>query len=190
MDMEGWSAAGEEDVLSGESKKEPLEVKVSYSEDVEASWTVKCGRSIYGYKVHVAVDEEHGFILGGHVTGANVADTTEMPQVIEESGLPIGALVIADKGYAGEPNRRYLAGMGYRDAIMSKAYRNKPLSEKEKKRNAGLSKIRWIVERCFGTLKKVQGFVRARYLGKDKVDLELHFQALAHNMKKAINLSA
>jgi len=73
---------------------------------------------------------------------------------------------------------------------MRKAYRNKPLSEKDKKRNAGLSKIRWIVERSFGTLKKVQRFVRARYLGRAKVELELYFQALAHNMRKAINLSA
>jgi IS5 family transposase len=189
MDMEGWSADYEEEGLSGESE-EPLSIKVSYSRDVEASWTVKCGRPVYGYKAHVAVDEEHGFILGGHITGANVSDTTEMAQVVTESGLPVGAMVIADKGYAGEPNRRYLAEKGYRDGIMSKAYRNRPLSEKEKKRNAGLSKIRWIVERSFGTLKKVQGFMRARYLGRAKIELELYFQALAHNMRKAINLSA
>jgi IS5 family transposase len=99
-------------------------------------------------------------------------------------------MVIADKGYAGEPNRRYLLEKGYQDGIMSKAYRNRPLSEKDKKRNAGLSKIRWIVERSFGTLKKVQGFMRARYLGRAKIELELYFQALAHNMRKAINLSA
>lgn len=189
MDMEGWSADGEEKGLSVESE-EPLAVKVSYSKDVEADWTVKCGRPVYGYKVHLAVDEEQGFILGGHVTGAQVADTIEMPRVIEESGLPVGALVVADKGYAGEPNRRYLSEKGYRDGIMRRAYRNKPLSDKDKKRNAGLSKSRWIVERCFGILKKGQGFVRARYLGKLKVELELHLQALAHNMRKAINLSA
>jgi len=189
MDMEGWSIAHEEGESSGEPE-EPLAVKVSYSEDAEASWTVKCGRPVYGYKVHVAVDEEHGFILGGHATGAKVADTVELARVIEESGLPVGAVVIADKGYAGEPNRRYLAENGYLDGIMRKAYRNKPLSDKDKNRNAALSEIRWIVERSFGTLKKVQGFVRARYLGRAKVELELYLQALAHNMRKAVNLSA
>ena len=183
MDIEGKSEGDEE-------LPEPSEMKVSYSDDVDASWTVKRGRPFYGYKLHVAVDEEHGFILGGHVTGANVSDTTEMARVLEESGLPVGAKVICDKGYAGEPNRKYLSEMGYQDGIMNKAYRNKPLSENDKKRNAALSKIRWIVERSFGTLKKVQNFVRVRYLGRAKVNLELHFHALAHNMKKAIYLSA
>jgi IS5 family transposase len=113
-----------------------------------------------------------------------------MARVLEESGLPSGACISADKGYAGEPNRKYLADNGYLDGIMRKAYRNKPLPEEDKKRNTAISKIRWIVERSFGTLKKVHGFVRARYLGRAKVELELHLQALAHNLRKAINLSA
>ena len=82
------------------------------------------------------------------------------------------------------------AEKGYQDRIMKKAYRNKPLSEEDKKRNKAIGKIRWVVERSFGTLKKVQEFVRARYLGLCKVDMEFNFRALVHNMKKTINLSA
>jgi IS5 family transposase len=82
-----------------------------------------------------------------------------------------------------------LAENDYRDGIMRKAYRNRPLSEEDKKWNKAISKVRWIVERSFGTLKKVQGFVRTRYLGRAKVEMELHLHALAHNIRKAINLA-
>jgi len=67
-------------------------VKVSYSDDVDATWTVKCGQPIYGYKIHMTVDEEHGFILAGNPTGANVADTTEMGRVLKASGAPSGIM--------------------------------------------------------------------------------------------------
>ena len=48
---------------------------------------------------------EHGFILGGHVTGANVSDSIELWQVLEKCKLPGGAEVQGDKGYAGESTR-------------------------------------------------------------------------------------
>jgi IS5 family transposase len=34
-----------------------------------------------GYKTHMAVDTREGFILGGHVTPAHVADTTEFEKL-------------------------------------------------------------------------------------------------------------
>ena len=165
-------------------------VNVSYSDDAEATWTVKRGQLVYGYKVHGAADLEHGFILGGHVTGANVSDSTELGQVVEECRLPKGAEVQGDKGYAGEPNRRVLQAGEYQESLMRKAYRNKPLTEAEKIHHAVISKTRWVIERAFGLLKKVQGFTRSRYRGRGKVEMEFHLHALVHNLKKAINLSS
>jgi IS5 family transposase len=46
------------------------EVKTSYSSDKEAMWTQKGNRFYYSYKVHIAVNAEHGFILAGHPTPA------------------------------------------------------------------------------------------------------------------------
>ena len=165
-------------------------VKVSYSDDIDAAWTIKRGQLVYGYKVHGATDLEHGFILGGHVTGANVSDSTELGQVVEECQLSKGAEVQADKGYAGEPNRRVLKAGEYKESLMRKASRNKPLTEAEKIRNAVISKTRWMIERAFGLLKKVQGFTQSRYRGRVKVEMEFHLHALVHNLKKAINLSS
>ena len=180
--------AAPKDRQEDETPSEPAKNTVSYSDDTEAKWTVKGGRLVYGYKVHGATDLGRGFILGGHVTGANVADCIELPQVVRESHLPPGAEVQADKGYAGEPNRRFLKAASLRDGIMRKAFRNKPLTEAEKPWNAGISRTRWLVERAFGLLKQAQGFKRSRYRGLVKVELEFHFHALVHNLKKAVNL--
>ena len=182
--------AAPEDRREDEAPVEAEAVEVRYSDDADAKWTVKRGELVYGYKVHGAVDLEHGFILGGHATGANAADCTELPQVVKESGLPQGTEIQGDKGYAGEPNRRFLAQGGFRDGLMRKAWRNKPLAEADKLWNAAISRTRWIIERAFGLLKQVQGFKRSRYRGLVKVEMEFHLHALVHNLKKAILLSS
>jgi len=50
------------------------EKKVFYSRDHEAKWIKKQDKLIYGYKGHVGIDEKHGFVLGGHMTSANISD--------------------------------------------------------------------------------------------------------------------
>lgn len=44
------------------------------------------------------------------------------------------------------------------------------------------------MESNFGTLKKIQGFVRVKYLDLAKADMQFHLPALAHNLKKDANL--
>ena len=165
------------------------EVKTSYSGDTEAAWTVKANKPYYGYKVHMAVDAEHGFILGGHATPANRADCKEMMAVVKKCGLEKGAPVFADKGYSGVEYRGQLEKAGYFDGIMYKAARNHPLSEPQRMVNRAISRFRGKVERAFGTLKKDHRMARARYLGTAKVGLQLLLDAMAFNLKKAARMA-
>lgn len=174
-----------EEVAGEEGEEAGYEVSTTYSEDVEAAWTVKANQAYYGYKVHMATDAEHGFILGGHVTPANRADTRELLEVVEESGVEDGAMVFADKGYASQENRTALEERGITDGIMYKAARGRPLTEAERLMNRVISRLRGKVERAFGTLKRDYGFCRARYLGCAKVKLEFMLNAMAFNLKKA-----
>lgn len=103
--------------------------ETSYSGDSEAAWAVKGKKFCYGYKAHIAVDAEHGFILPGHATPANRADCKELMAVVKRCGLEEGAPVFADKGYSGQQYRQELEEAGYFDGIMYKAARNRPLSE-------------------------------------------------------------
>ena len=58
--------------------------------------------------------------------------------------------VNADKGYAGTPNRQFLAANEISDGIMRKDSTTAKLTELEVERNKKISKVRYIVEQYFG----------------------------------------
>ena len=163
-------------------------VTVSYSRDTEASWTYKGSRYHYGYKGHMAVDTGQGFILTSHITPANCSDTKEMKRLVRDSRLPVKTMVYADKGYCSQANRDELRKIRMKNGIMDKATRGHALFQRQKQRNRMISRIRYIVERGFGTLKRVYGFYRASYLGIGNVENEFLLAALAFNLKKAVSL--
>jgi DNA-binding CsgD family transcriptional regulator len=59
------------------------------------------------------VDTNNGFILGGHVTPAHVADTTEFDRLLAEANLSPDAPVLADKRYSSMKNRTTLKKRNY-----------------------------------------------------------------------------
>ena len=163
-------------------------LSVSYSRDKDAAWTKKGKELYYGYKAHTSVDVDTGVILAAHATPANYSDTGELEVLVQESSLPAKCRVYADKGYTSAKNRKFLNKNRCKDGIMARAYRNKPLTERERKRNKLISKKRYIVERVFGTLKQHYDMARASYLGTAKVQGELLLSSLAYNLKRALFL--
>jgi len=155
---------------------------ISYSDDHDATWIKKGKRPYYGYKAHISVDTKDGYVIGGHVTPANVADTTELEKVVDTLGLPEGTMVFADKGYASENNRSILAKNKLNDGIMDKAARNRPLTPVQIIINKLISSIRYKVERSIGTLKRGYHFSRMRYLGLKKGNMEFLLNSIAFNL--------
>ena len=139
----------------------------------------KRNRSYYGYKGHILVDTEEGFITGGHITPANTADTTEFEKLVTE-----GSIILADKGYASEKNRTILANKKLKDGIMYKAARYKPLTAAQRIINRFISSVRYKVEQSIGTLKRGYHFFRMRYIGLKKGNMEFLLNAMAFNLKK------
>jgi IS5 family transposase len=159
---------------------------VTYSHDSDAAWTKKGKKFYYGYKAHTGVDTTGGLITAVHATPANHSDTGELERVVDDSHLPKGARVYADKGYTSKKNSKMLKGHHCKDAIMDRAWKNKPLTARERQRNKQISQKRSIVERVFGTLKQHYDMARASYLGLMKVQGELLLSALAYNLKRAL----
>jgi transposase, IS5 family len=173
------------EVMSEDRKEATTEPpRTSYSTDADATWIKKGNRPYYGYKAHITVDAKESFILGGHVTPAHTADTTEFEQLLEEANIK-GSFVLADKGYASEKNRNTLKERTCIDGIMYKAVRGKPLTFFQRWINWQISTQRYKVERCIGTLKRGYQFSRMRYLGLKKGQMELQINAMAYNLKKA-----
>lgn len=142
---------------------------------------MKKGRkSTLGYKGFARCDEE-GFIDKVHVTPANAGESPEFGTMTEGAKAQ---RVLADKAYASRANRERLKGK-HRDGIMRKAARGRPLKASEKRFNRLISKRRFRVEQCFGTMKRLFGLQRARYFGLAKTHAQMVLAAISQNLLKA-----
>ncbi len=122
------------------------------SRDLDSNWAVKNDIPHYGLKEHASVDINHGFILATTLSPAPVNDTNYLDYCTVFSKhikTPIKT-VYADKGYAGKPNRDFLAKNKIADGIMRKDSSTAKLTDLEIKRNKKISKVRYIVGQYFG----------------------------------------
>jgi len=160
----------------------PDDPDVHFSADPDARWVKKGSKCTLGYKCFARCDEE-GFVDKVHTTPANRAESPEFGTMIEGTKAQ---RVLADKAYASKANRTALRG-SHRDGIMRKAARNRPLRASEKRFNKLISKRRFRVEQCFGTMKRLFGLHRARYFGLAKTHAQLAMAAIGQNLLKAAN---
>jgi IS5 family transposase len=168
-------------------RQEPVHVEChnpQLSCDEDARWLKKGNKSYFGYKGFIITDSEEGFIDHVHVTSANVSEMKELKAVMK--GLEMSELY-ADKGYACNENREHLKSLNIGDGIMHKAARNRELTTEEKEKNKAISKKRFVVERCFGTLKRQFKFVRASYYTRIKVEGQMLLKAIVFNLLKAFH---
>jgi IS5 family transposase len=101
---------------------------------------------------HTSVDTENGFILSTNLSPASHHDSKYLPLAVIASMHTPDKIqtTYADKGYAGAPNRGFLALNNIKDGIMRKDNINAKLTELEIQRNKTISKFRYIVEQYFG----------------------------------------
>ena len=94
--------------------------------------------------------------------------------------------VLADKAYASTANRDTLKGKD-RDGILHKAVRARPLRQSQKRFKKLISKHRFRIEQCFGTMKRLFGLHRARYFGVAKTHAQMVMAALSQTLLKVAN---
>lgn len=156
--------------------------------DRDAAWLKKGNKYHYGYKGFAVIDAEAGYIENIHVTPANVSEMTEFKEVVHKVEK-MGRRLYADKGSASKENRCITRSKGFKNGIMEKAHKNKPLSYWQRCFNKLISKVRYKVEQCFGTLKRKFKFTRAAYKTTIKVEAQMIMKSIAFNLLKAINMS-
>jgi IS5 family transposase len=147
--------------------------------DPDARWARKGRQAHFGYKLHLAADQERRIVRAHRVTVANVNDCTIGPELVQ----PDGGAHYADKGYPSEPLRRKLTEHGLADGIMQLGNKHYPLAPAQRRRNRLLAGIRCKVEGIFAEMKRRLGLARARYFGLTKVQLECDLVVFAFNLK-------
>jgi transposase, IS5 family len=152
--------------------------------DPQAGWTRKNGKSRFGYKGHVAVDEGSGLVREAAMTPADVHDSVPADDLVQGDE---GA-VYADKAYDSEHRRADLRARGIEPRIMYQARRNRPLRPWQVAFNRAVAPIRSGVERLFGTMKRAYGYRRVRYLGLARNEVQLQALCAAINLRRALAL--
>lgn len=169
-------------VVSAAVKKPGAPSGSRSSSDPDADWTRKGGKSWFGYKAHVGVDQGSGLIRRVELTSAKVYES----EVAEALICGDEAAVYGDKAYEKAERRARLKAAGVKDRIMHRSHRYQAaLPPWQARRNKLISPIRAAVERVFGTFKRGYGYTRVRYRGLRANLLQLRFLCMAYNLRRA-----
>jgi len=173
-----------------EGKVDKTGKPIKFSRDLESNWTVKNDTPHFGLKEHASVDVKQGFVLSVEITPASYHDSPYLPLCVAGSchtKEPIKK-VYADKGYFGQPNRKFLVLNEIADGIMRKATAGTELTELETARNKEISKVRYIVEQYFGLSHLHNKAYRARFPRLIKNAIDALFRQMAFNLFRASNI--
>jgi transposase, IS5 family len=159
----------------------------SHPREPGASWTKKNGRSHFGYKAHVGMDQHSGLVRRAVLTGAKIYESEVADDLISGDERA----VYGDKAYPKKARRARLKQAGIKDRIAKRRHKSEPpLSPRQKLRNDLIARHRAPVEGVFSQLKRFYGWSRTRChtLARNAADL---FAILTvFNLKRAVKLCA
>ena len=163
---------------------------LKFSRDIESNWVTKNDEHYYGLKEHTSVDAKYGFVLATVLSKASVHDTNYFTYctLYSRHTKHSLAIVYADKGYAGEPNRTFLSLNKLKDGIMRKDSKNAKLTQHEIDRNKKISKVRYIVEQYFGLSHLYDDGQKARFTTIDKNHIDIWIRQVAFNIKRGFKI--
>lgn len=149
--------------------------------DVDARWTKKHGKSHYGYKNHINVDNKNKLIRSFDVTDASVHDSNVFEELLDADNS--SADVWADSAYSSQEKEGNLTKLGYRSKVHRKGKRGKPLSDCSKKANTKKSKVRCRVEHVFGSQRDLRKKA-IRSIGIMRARTEIGMMNIVYNMRR------
>lgn len=170
--------------LEDENAQQVLLKKEQPGVDSEARWITKGGKTRYGYKKHYLTDTQ-GLVLGVVTTAANVNEIANLEEVILSADLPENIYVYGDKGYRSAKNEELLKNKKLKSRILHKAKKGKPLTIREHQHNKLIGKVRFKVERTFGSIKRWFNSTCARYKGMVKMHTQNMMEAIAYNLYRS-----
>jgi IS5 family transposase len=152
--------------------------------DPDAGFTQKHGKTYFGYKAHLAGDEESGLIRQAQMSSADLHDSQMGATLIQGDEKAW----YADKAYDSRALREELAKRGIKDRIAYRARRGKKQPNWQKWMNRVAAGVRSGIERANATMKNWYGMARVRYLGLARNHCHLQLVACAMNARRALVL--
>jgi IS5 family transposase len=109
-------------------------------------------------KIHIGTDVNSNAIHSATVTAANVADITELPNLLRVDDK----VIFADAGYTSDSYKRGSRALGLSWKV------KKNMSSTQKNQNRKNSGVRARVEHCFRVVKCQFGYKKVRYKSLEK----------------------
>lgn len=147
--------------------------------DTDARWMTKNKERHYGYKNHINADKQTKLITKYSISSASPHDSTELTHIIDHSDNEL----YADSAYRSEAIEKHLESINCISQVHEKAYRNRPLSEKQKESNTQKSKIRARVEHIFGFMtNSMHNGLFMKSIGIERITQNIGFLNLTYNL--------
>jgi len=148
-------------IVVARHKRPPIEAGPGAKNTAEpdADWTYKGGKSYFGYKLHIGMDEG-GLVRKAVFTPAKTYESEVADALISGDERA----VYGDKAYESKRRRQRLRAQGIKDRTMRRANRwHRVLPARLRRRNHLIARRRAPVEAVFSALKRLYGQSRARY---------------------------
>jgi IS5 family transposase len=189
--------AEKEAIKAGKTADEiwPDEPAKAAQKDTDARWTVKSSKGkakidgtvqsdltipAFGYKTHISIDVEHGFIRRQKVTDAAAHDGARLREGLVDSTNTASG-VWADTAYRSQANETFLAEHGKVSRIHRKKPTGKPMPKRTARANARKSKVRASVEHVFAHQKeRMKLFIRS--VGLKRAEATVAMANIAYNL--------
>ena len=152
--------------------------EMARQKDLDARWTKKNGQQHYGYKNHVKVDSKSKLIDDFTVTDASVHDSQALDELIGD-GDPTSYV---DSAYTGAACEEVFTRKGVASKVIERAYRNRPLTARQRRSNRAKSRIRVRVEHVFGTMHMCMRAAWNRCIGINRNRCSIAMTNLVYNM--------
>ena len=132
--------------------------------DKEMRSTKKGGQSYFGMKIHLGTDSRTRVVHSMKTTPANVHDSQCLGDLLHGKERR----VYGDSAYRGQGDVLRKRASRAQDYTHARAYRNRPLTPRERRVNRTKSRVRCRVEHVFGVMKCQFGYRKTRYKGLAK----------------------
>jgi IS5 family transposase len=152
--------------------------------DVDARWAKKNQERHYGYKNHIKCSAKTKLIEDYTVTDASVHDSQPLEELL---GKDDGRLH-ADSAYRSEKSGEELRRRNIQNHVHVKAYRNRPLTQKQKDTNTRKSRIRARVEHIFGFQVHQMRANWIRTIGRERAERGIGLGNLVYNLFRYVQL--
>jgi IS5 family transposase len=163
------------------------EVPEKPSADSDARWGRKGHKSVFGYKIHIGVDDAHTIIRRVDFTDASITDTEPA------DGLICGdeKAVYGDQAYYTHARHARLTEAGIKDRLMHRPNKHHPeLPPRKKRRNQLIARVRAAVERPFAVFKERYGLRRMRFFTLVRNRVQVVLACCAYNLRTAVGAVA